>query len=1075
MFPPTVRRRARALLSGRAVTLLRLADEELEASVADDGAHSVTARVPFEDAPTLACTCDSWARGTPCAHIWAAIVEADRAGLPSLRDRRVVSTPDAAQARGSDWEGRLIGVRSELAAAARRGELPGAGAVRGDLQILYVLDRRRTRRGGGLAVNAFLRRRLRSGRWGTTRALSGAERDNPVPLDPTDRTLLALLRGASAYRDESARVDAFLLPPPHAVLTLPALCRTGRLLYEEPRGEELDALSWDEEGAWTLVLDVRTSEGEVRGCGRLVRGERDLPIEDADLVIAEGLAIVDRRIAPLDTGGAGSVLRSLLDEGPLRAPAADAPELTTALFALPALPAVHIDGAPLSIAPAPTGHLDVDQSPGAGGAVVGRVYFQYGDHRIAAGDLRAVLPVGAPTAATGDGEDGDDNRVSEKDAEQPAEDGPPTIRDREGEAVLLGEVLSDVSARVEDGADLGEISLAAPAASVLLERLLAAGWTVSVAGRRRRTAGTLSGGVTSGIDWFELRGAVEFDDQSVELPDLLRAARDGATVVPLPDGSQGMLPADLSRRLALLGILGEEDGDALRFGRHQGWLLDALVAGDADVTTDDEFEQFRAALASFDGIAPGTEPPTFQGELREYQREGLAWFAFLRQFGCGGCLADDMGLGKTVQVLALLEARRADDTKRPPSLVVAPRSVVFNWIDEAARFTPELKVLDYSGPGRRKHLADAGKHDLIVTTYGVLRRDGELMSALEFDYAVLDESQAVKNASTQVARAARLLRARHKLALSGTPIENHLEELWSLFEFLNPGMLGRSSAFRRMISRRGAASTDREGRALLARALRPFLLRRTKEQVAKDLPPKTEQTLHCEMTPRQRRSYRELARHYRTSLLARGGGEVVPTSRMHVLEALLRLRQTACHPGLLDVTRKDEECGKLDALLPMLTEVVEEGHKALVFSQFTSFLALVRDRLDKAGIVHEYLDGKTRDRRAAVDRFQNDDACPVFVISLKAGGLGLNLTAADYVFILDPWWNPAAEAQAIDRTYRIGQTRRVMAYRLVCRDTVEERVLELQEKKRELVAALLTEDNAMMRNLTVEDLELLLR
>jgi SNF2 family DNA or RNA helicase len=349
-----------------------------------------------------------------------------------------------------------------------------------------------------------------------------------------------------------------------------------------------------------------------------------------------------------------------------------------------------------------------------------------------------------------------------------------------------------------------------------------------------------------------------------------------------------------------------------------------------------------------------------------------------------------------------------------------------------------------------------------------------MLVEVDFDYAILDESQAVKNHATQASKAARALNARHRLALSGTPLENHLTELWSLFEFLNPGMLGRSTAFRRLTRKGGGEGVDREGRALLARALRPFLLRRTKEQVAKDLPEKTEQTLHCEMPARQRRLYRELASHYRESLLSKGAAAALAGSRMHVLEALLRLRQAACHPGLLDVSRQAEEAAKLDALLPLLEEVIEEGHKALVFSQFTSMLAIVRDRLEHAEITYEYLDGQTRNRKERVDRFQSDDACPVFLISLKAGGLGLNLTAADYVFILDPWWNPAVEAQAIDRTYRIGQTRHVMAYRLVCKDTVEEKILKLQERKRDLADAILTSDNAVLSNLRPEDLELLL-
>jgi SNF2 family DNA or RNA helicase len=410
------------------------------------------------------------------------------------------------------------------------------------------------------------------------------------------------------------------------------------------------------------------------------------------------------------------------------------------------------------------------------------------------------------------------------------------------------------------------------------------------------------------------------------------------------------------------------------------------------------------------------------------------------------------------------------DLERRPSLVVAPRSVVFNWRQEAARFTPDLRVLEYVGADRAAARARFAEHDLVLTTYGTLRRDVDILSATPFDYIVLDESQAIKNAMTAAAKAARTLTARHRLALSGTPLENHIGELWSLSEFLNPGLLGSSAAFQTSASR----GMDREQIRALARGLRPFMLRRTKEQVASELPQKTEQTLYCELERPQRALYDELRAHYRRRLLDDAGADGLGRGKLQVLEALLRLRQAACHPGLIDRRRVSEASAKLDVLVPRLAEVVEEGHKTLVFSQFTSLLAILRASLDKSGIANEYLDGQTRDREARVERFQTDPACRLFLISLKAGGLGLNLTAAEYVFLLDPWWNPAVEAQAIDRAHRIGQTRRVFAYRLIARNTVEERVLELQQRKRQLADAILAESHSLIRDLRREDLELLL-
>jgi SNF2 family DNA or RNA helicase len=337
---------------------------------------------------------------------------------------------------------------------------------------------------------------------------------------------------------------------------------------------------------------------------------------------------------------------------------------------------------------------------------------------------------------------------------------------------------------------------------------------------------------------------------------------------------------------------------------------------------------------------------------------------------------------------------------------------------------------------------------------------------------VLDEAQAIKNSDTESSKAARLLRGKNRLALSGTPVENHMGELWSLFEFLNPGMLGAASVFK--LAGAGSRNADEETRRMLALALRPFILRRTKEQVARELPPKTEQTVYCELEPEQRKLYDELRNHYRASLLGRIATDGIAKSKMQVLEALLRLRQAACHPGLVDPIRRAEGSAKVDTLVDQLGEVLDEGHKALVFSQFTTLLSIVRDRLDQAGVTYEYLDGKTRDRRERVERFQNDPSCKLFLVSLKAGGLGLNLTAAEYVFLLDPWWNPAVEAQAVDRAHRIGQTRNVFAYRLIARDTVEEKVLELQSSKRDLAAAIIQADSSLIRSLKREDLELLL-
>ena len=535
----------------------------------------------------------------------------------------------------------------------------------------------------------------------------------------------------------------------------------------------------------------------------------------------------------------------------------------------------------------------------------------------------------------------------------------------------------------------------------------------------------------SGIDWFDLEGVVEFGDISAPIGVIVAALARGETAITLSDGSQGLLPEEWLTRHGPWAGLAERRGDSVRFTRGQVAVLDAWIAAAPAIDVDAQFAQAREALHAFTGVTAVDPPAEFQGELRAYQREGLGWIQFLSRFGFGGCLADDMGLGKTVQVLAALAGRRAADAGvTRPSLVVVPRSLVFNWQREAARFAPSLRVLDHTGPNRQRDGAGFDAADLIITTYGTVRRDAELLARIDFDYVILDEAHAIKNVDSLTTKAVRLLRGRHRLALTGTPVQNHIGELWSLFEFLNPGMLGRSRAFARaMNSSSGSTSGSGSGagvpgapRDALARVLRPFILRRTKADVARDLPERVEDTIVCRLSGAERQRYNELRDYYRQTLAQRITKEGWNKARLHVLKALLRLRQAACHPGLVDRSQIHASSAKLDVLLSDLRLLREEGHKTIVFSQFVRLLDIVRLSLDRDGVPYEYLDGRTRDREARVERFQTDPDCPLFLVSLKAGGLGLNLTAAEYVFLLDPWWNPAIEAQAIDRAHRIGQT-----------------------------------------------------
>jgi hypothetical protein len=1076
-FPAPIRARGRTYQEGGRVRITDASIQEIRATVL--GSLEYTVQVRSDGGGfTFNCSCPYAGEHLACKHIWATLLEADRQGvLPGYpSDRHAEATRAAAPAANGAgpatvraslraWKRQLAAVRRQM----------GNGVVDtvpapwpADRRLIYVIDLPTTQADGGLAVELELEREVAPGEWERPKQHRVSwEMWQRVP-DPLDRQIAQMLSGArtdAGHYFAAPTARRFVIPAAAHDTTLRLICETGRARLRRVAGDPSpNPLAWDDGEPWRLHLRlVRETRGEaparagtVARCrveGVLRRGDAERPLAAAALLTEAGVLILDDAVARFDHAGAFALVPVLRGEEPIVAPEDEVPELLRMLGDLPHLPPIDLppELGIVETRPAPTFRLTVT-APGKarwpGESLLADLAFDYDGQIVPATTLGSAV-----VDATG-------TRVIHRDlaAERAA-----------------GERLLELGARREydwGGGGGRRLMLPSSRLDLAVVALASEGWRVEADGVLYRHPGAFDAQLRSGIDWFELDAAVEFGDQRAPLPRLLTALRKGERTVRLDDGTLGIVPAEWLRQHAALAGLGTvaEDG-TLRFGRAQTGLLDALLAALPETSVDETFERVRRELRGFAGVAPADPPPGFVGELRPYQRDGLGWLHFLRQFGVGGCLADDMGLGKTVQLLALLEERRA--AGEGPSLVVVPKSLVFNWRQEAERFAPAMRVLDYTGVQRRRvDLADHD-YDLVLTTYGTLRRDAAQFRAFEFDYVVLDEAQAIKNAATASAKAARLLRARHRLALSGTPVENRIDELWSLFEFLNPGMLGASAAFR--AAGGGVSAAAPEARALLARAVRPFILRRTKDEVAADLPEKLEQTLAVELEPEQRALYDELRDHYRKELLGHVDRVGIKQSKIQILEALLRLRQAACHPGLIDAARAGEPSAKLDVLVPRVLEVVTEGHKVLVFSQFTSFLALVRTRLDAEGVVYEYLDGRTRDRQARVERFQTDPDCGVFLVSLKAGGVGLNLTAADYVFLLDPWWNPAVEAQAIDRTHRIGQTRSVFATRLIARDTVEERVVELQRSKRELADAILTADNGVIAGIGREDLELLLQ
>jgi SNF2 family DNA or RNA helicase len=476
-------------------------------------------------------------------------------------------------------------------------------------------------------------------------------------------------------------------------------------------------------------------------------------------------------------------------------------------------------------------------------------------------------------------------------------------------------------------------------------------------------------------------------------------------------------------------------------------------------------------LSNIDEIGSTKRPRNLKATLRPYQEAGLSWLKFIHDIGSGGVLADDMGLGKTVQTLALLLAVKQEE-KHMRALIVAPTSVVTNWERELARFAPSLSVALWHGADRKDQIDEVKAAEVVITSYALLRRDEDFLAQLDLSYAILDEAQHIKNPMSATAAAAKRLRAKRRLALTGTPIENRLSEIWSIFDFVSPGLLGSLDKFEARFSRPIEAGDYKTAQRLRA-AIHPFILRRTKQEVAKDLPEKIEMDQICDLTGEQRALYLQVAREVRAQVLGEVERVGLAKSQLQILAGLTRLRQAACDPRLLGLPREfgDDDSGKLVAVRELIANAVEGGHKVLVFSQFVMMLRLIEKAMKEDGVAYEYLDGSTKDRAERVDRFQNDPSVPVFLISLKAGGTGLNLTAADTVIHFDPWWNPAVEQQATDRAHRIGQTKVVTAYRLIAEGTIEEKILLLKDKKRQLVASVLSEDAGGAKKLTKADLE----
>ncbi len=567
-------------------------------------------------------------------------------------------------------------------------------------------------------------------------------------------------------------------------------------------------------------------------------------------------------------------------------------------------------------------------------------------------------------------------------------------------------------------------------------------------------------------DWFDIKALVQFGEYKIPFVKLRNYILNNIREFELPNGQMAMIPAEWFNKYSeLFENLEVEDEGQGRLKKHHVGIINYLEEDGLAVTVMNGKLQ---GLKNFEEIEEVELPKNFKGSLRPYQKAGYDWLHFLKNFKFGGCLADDMGLGKTVTTLAFLQKMK-EEKPESPSILVMPTSLIYNWQKEASKFTPKIKILIHFGQNRHKDAGAFKFYDLIICSYGVLRLDIDFLKNYRFNYAILDESQAIKNPSSLIFRSVIQLNTENRLILTGTPLENSTMDLWSQMSFINPGLLGSMAYFRDNFQNLIEKQKDEETLQKLFSRIKPFMLRRHKKQVAKDLPEKIETIQYCQMSEEQEKIYEETKAFIRNQLLSEVGSGGIKKSSILVLQGLTKLRQLANNPLMVDESYTGDS-GKDRDVMYKLLDVVNEGYKTLVFSQFVKHLSLIAKKLGEQNIPYLYLDGSTKNRMELVEKFQNEEREKVFLISLKAGGVGLNLTAAEYVFMLDPWWNPAIEAQAVDRAHRIGQTNTVFSYKFITKNTVEEKILDLQNTKKQLFNDLITAEEGFMKSLSEKDI-----
>jgi SNF2 family DNA or RNA helicase len=973
------------------------------------------------------CTCTHFKKQNKCEHIWAVLLQAEKNGFFSYAGQNSKS---------------LVPLQNSVAnkhLAIMEKELPELQTVpqkNKNKSLIFILDLKALIKNQAWQLKVLIRDHYTDGTVGSL----GYESISLAELGKfklaADREILKAIFKLDSFYYSSFLTKDISLDSDDAIPILKIVTKYNKLFYHKTEGA-LQSLAFDINSAQNplqLNLFIKKSGPNFEILARLIAGQKEIEMS-ANLFHLNPFVLLENKIYHSELKSMDYLLQQFKEQTKIIVTASELADFLNTIYSQEEIPKISFP---------PNFNYKTKKGPNKVRLTIDKgitekelsaqLEFQYGTHYIAFGEVQHHFL------------DHDEKIIFERDLEL------------------------EIALRKTLFAILGKFRLLAKNLFIFKENKLLEivakvfnlNWEVVAFKKSVSQNRDYKIKVSSGIDWFDLTMEMKFaNGQIITLPDLLRNLKSGRKMITLADGTLGILNDEVIKKFSHLGYGAQIVNEKVRLSKVQALYFTSTLTEDKSFKPDRKFQTFRK-LSQLHHHPKSSEPdPQFMGKLRAYQKKGLWWLETMSANEIGCLLADDMGLGKTICILALL----AKHLKKQ-ALIIVPKSLIQNWKDEAAKFIPHLKVHTHFGGARHDLKLNFSKADIVITTYHTLRNDIEFFKNKYFEYLIVDEAQFIKNADTDIHRAARLVAAEKKIGLTGTPIENSLGDLFSILNVITPGLITKDGW------EKHADADDPSILKNIGKAISPFLLRRKKEEVLKDLPKKTEQVIYCELTPSERRDYNHLKKYLWASLKGQIAENGINKSRINIFTALLRLRQAACHQGLLQSKKTKTLSSKFQVLIEHLETIFSEGHKVLIFSSFVEVLTLLKNEFNSRKINYEYMDGKSNNRMALVNRFQNDKTKQVFLTTLKTGGVGLNLTAANYVFILDPWWNPATESQAIDRAHRIGQKNKVTAYKLIAKDTIEEKVLALQAKKKSISDAIMTK-GGVLKGITEADLELL--